>query len=309
VEITTERTAGQIHGRARWWLWVATGALVVADAIISTPIGLSFLLVVPVSFAAFLLPRVELIVLTGVCVASRVFFGPVGDPLGLRTITLEVSGPVQLWMSAFASMAVYPAVAFTFRAMSRQRQRLAQLKTQSERDPLTNAWNRRGLASFLSRHPAASASVIVVDADHFKRINDTYGHEGGDRVLQELAKRLQATIRSEDLVARTGGEEFVLVLPGAPRPVAERLAQRILSSMRERPFDVGRAEPVPVTVSVGCATGPLDSGLIGLADEALYQAKQTGRDRFVVAGHPSESPVEATTDRGSAARSQARSTA
>jgi diguanylate cyclase (GGDEF)-like protein len=124
--------------------------------------------------------------------------------------------------------------------------------------------------------------VLVVDVDHFKRINDTLGHDAGDTVLRELAGRLLGSVRGGDLVARTGGEEFVVVLPGAPAQAGQNVAERILRTVRETAIEVGTAEPVRITVSVGCTTGQLGHALVASSDRALYRAKHEGRDRVVV---------------------------
>jgi diguanylate cyclase (GGDEF)-like protein len=125
--------------------------------------------------------------------------------------------------------------------------------------------------------------VIVVDADHFKTINDTHGHPAGDRVLVELARRLAAGCRPGDVVARYGGEEFALLLPGAGPGQTARIAERIRQSVAADPVDTDAELRLDVTVSVGCATLPGDGDraddLVKAADRALYAAKAAGRNR------------------------------
>jgi diguanylate cyclase (GGDEF)-like protein len=125
----------------------------------------------------------------------------------------------------------------------------------------------------------------MLDIDHFKSINDTYGHAAGDMVLREVARRLCATVRGDDEIGRLGGEEFALVLARVLSKDAEDLAERLRMSVAARPFDIGIMHPIDVTVSVGVATGE-DSNiedLLARADEALYQAKRTGRNRVICA--------------------------
>lgn len=153
----------------------------------------------------------------------------------------------------------------------------------SETDPLTGLANRRALDAVLAARAGVEASVVAVDLDHFKRINDTRGHAAGDAVLVELARRLRVAVRESDVVGRVGGEEFVLILPGAPLEVSERVAQRIVDSVRSEPFIVPGGA-LEVTASVGVAMGPLGPGTLEAADRALYDAKAGGRDRVVLAG-------------------------
>ncbi|MGY1772091.1 histidine kinase N-terminal 7TM domain-containing diguanylate cyclase [Blastococcus sp. SYSU D00813] len=167
----------------------------------------------------------------------------------------------------------------------------AVLAEEAVRDPLTGLHNRRHLDRVLpSSLAGASAqlpvSVLVVDVDHFKAVNDRHGHATGDRVLQSVARVLAAAARADDTVARLGGEEFVLVLPGAGRrEAAERaeLVRRRCAALTQE----GPAGPCAVTVSVGVAEAPADgadpAALLAAADAALYAAKAAGRDRVVVA--------------------------
>jgi diguanylate cyclase (GGDEF)-like protein len=161
-------------------------------------------------------------------------------------------------------------------------------------DPLTGLANRRSLTENLTREVERAArfghplSVLVLDLDHFKTVNDSRGHAAGDAVLRELAGRLHGLVREVDTVARYGGEEFVLVLPETDAAGAQEVARRVVHTVRTAPFDVGVAPPVPVTVSAGVATYPLRGDragdLLRSADQALYRAKAAGRDQWAVAG-------------------------
>jgi len=172
----------------------------------------------------------------------------------------------------------------------RQGERADTLEVDVRHDPLTGLGNRREVAHRwpeMLRHAQASdspLSVAMVDLDMFKQVNDRHGHALGDRVLVALAQLLRAATRSADLVARVGGEEFLLLLPDTPPQraleVCERLRQRVASYAWSN-----LAQDLTVTLSIGVAsTPPLDAAaLTRRADEALFRAKAQGRDR-VVAG-------------------------
>lgn len=166
------------------------------------------------------------------------------------------------------------------------------LREQSVRDPLTGVFNRRYLMETLDRElPRARRSnsplvVAVVDVDHFKSVNDELGHEAGDRVLAQVAKCLAAGVRDEDVVCRYGGEEFVVVLPGATLDVARERADRWRDELRSMPLPEG-LDGRAITISVGLSSFPPDGAtgeeLIRAADDAMYAAKRLGRDRVEAA--------------------------
>jgi diguanylate cyclase (GGDEF)-like protein len=168
------------------------------------------------------------------------------------------------------------------------------------RDGLTGVFNTRYFreqlkaeVAFCKRH-SAILSLLLVDVDHFKHVNDSHGHLVGDHVLREFAKRVSGAVRAEDLVARYGGDEFVLILRDIDADGAMVAAERIRRLVKERPFEFGGAS-VSVTVSIGMAT--LRNGsfadsheFIGAADAALYDAKSDGRDCSMAAqGKPETS--------------------
>jgi diguanylate cyclase (GGDEF)-like protein len=129
--------------------------------------------------------------------------------------------------------------------------------------------------------------VLIVDADHFKDVNDTYGHPVGDHVLVELARRMRTVCRPGDVVARYGGEEFALLMPSAGPADVAGLAERVRHVVGAQPFQINRDLALQVTVSVGAASIPADAsdadGVVVVADRALYAAKRSGRNRVVTA--------------------------
>ncbi len=165
------------------------------------------------------------------------------------------------------------------------------------RDPLTRLYNRGYFYDqvFVLHTCAAKKqlvlALIMLDIDHFKSINDTYGHDTGDVVLREVAQTLRQSTRSEDLAARYGGEEFIVALPVSSADQATDRAERIRGDIEERTIRGPRGERIPVTASVGLVCAQPDQptdvpSLIASADLCLYRAKKLGRNR-VVLGRPS----------------------
>ena len=162
-------------------------------------------------------------------------------------------------------------------------------------DPLTGAYNRRYMMAHLERKIAELStngrkplSVMMLDVDHFKRINDTYGHAAGDEVLKEIVQRINASTRDLDLLARFGGEEFALIMPDTSEQNALAIGERLRLQIGDASFDVpSSGEAMKVTISIGI-TSTTDAEqdsceLLAKADAALYAAKQTGRNRAVQA--------------------------
>jgi diguanylate cyclase (GGDEF)-like protein len=158
-------------------------------------------------------------------------------------------------------------------------------------DPLTGAWRRWYGEARLAElaEGGAPVAVCIADIDHFKRVNDTHGHGGGDQVLAAVARALAGHVRSEDLVARLGGEEFLILLPATPPAGALQVAERLRQAVANLP-----AGPAKVTISIGVACCHRDESageLVARADAALYRAKQEGRDRVVGADGPDDLPL------------------
>ncbi|MBV9862070.1 MAG: PleD family two-component system response regulator [Alphaproteobacteria bacterium] len=159
-------------------------------------------------------------------------------------------------------------------------------------DELTGLYNRRYVLAHLdeliarANEGGTGVAVLMFDIDHFKQINDTYGHAAGDLVLRELAARTLRCVRSFDLVARLGGEEFLVLMPETNLGIAAAVAERIRLAMANHPFSLkDAASPVPVTISIGVsvAEGEQETAerLLKRADDALYAAKHAGRDRVI----------------------------
>jgi diguanylate cyclase (GGDEF)-like protein len=175
---------------------------------------------------------------------------------------------------------------------------LTQLFELTIHDPLTHAYNRRYLVTHLRAELAYAArqgqalALLLVDIDHFKRVNDTYGHRVGDVVLQLVAASIQKTLRPYDALCRYGGEEFVIVARDSSLRNAEILAERIRHGIETMHFDLG-ATSASITVSVGVTAhrpeGHPDEAetLLQVIDDALYAAKNAGRNRVEV-GQPSK---------------------
>ena len=169
----------------------------------------------------------------------------------------------------------------------------AQLRELSIRDPLTGLFNRRYLEESLALEMIRAdrkqypIGIIMVDIDHFKQINDTYGHAAGDAVLVEIALLLRTYVRSSDITCRYGGEEFILILPTASQKITQMRAEQMREGARHLIVQYGDKTLEAVTLSLGVAGfpdhGSTNDAIFRAADTALYCAKSEGRDRVVVA--------------------------
>jgi len=168
------------------------------------------------------------------------------------------------------------------------------LLQQSIRDPLTGLYNRRHMQEALfrelgrSRRTESTMALMMIDVDHFKRFNDTHGHNAGDVVLQQVARTIEAQVRRGDIACRFGGEEFAVLLPGATLDLALKLASGVLEGVRALQLNHDGHALERITASLGIALFPdhahAPEALVAAADNALYQAKGSGRNRVVTCG-------------------------
>lgn len=161
------------------------------------------------------------------------------------------------------------------------------MRDQATHDPLTGVWNRATILDTLEREfhrcqrEDKPLSVMMVDLDHFKRINDSWGHQTGDDVLREVTKRMRSVLRPYDSLGRYGGEEFVVITPGCDKDAALNLAERLRGTVNATPVSTSTGA-LPITLSLGVASlsrGLSTESLLRRADEALYQAKRAGKNR------------------------------
>lgn len=219
----------------------------------------------------------------------------VSGDLGLR---LNASGSDELSELAHSVNTMLIAIQ---KAKAELEQAQESLRFHAEHDALTGILNRRSIRDVLRKELArcrrdrSTLGVILADVDHFKKINDHFGHGAGDTVLVTAVQRISATLRSYDSVGRYGGEEFLLIAPGCDLELTQKLAERVRSAICTDPVDLG-VESASVSVSLGVTLGTADSDpefLVALADTALYQAKRNGRNRVEVGLElPEEDPVD-----------------
>jgi diguanylate cyclase (GGDEF)-like protein len=190
-----------------------------------------------------------------------------------------------------------PAFVVSALDISAQKAVEEQLRELATRDPLTECINRRYFLEIAAKEVERAdrygnrLSIAMLDADHFKDINDQYGHATGDRVLRAIADRCRSALRKTDVFGRFGGEEFVVLFVETALAEAERVAERLLSKVAEPVSDIAG---VRVTISAGVVerrAGETLDAVLKLADEALYQAKREGRNRVVTSSPPPQPPV------------------
>lgn len=223
--------------------------------------------------------------------------GSLALPTLARGVLILSVGPEPLYRGLFAQLyygyaslaAVMLGLNLVWLVFSRLNTQLAEL---ASRDPLTRLLNRNGLDEVVARHFAERetrpVTLLQIDVDHFKRINDSLGHAAGDRVLREVAAALSASVRASDFIARTGGEEFLVGCVAADDGVAWALSERLLGAVRRLDIRVpGAKVPLHCTVSIGISSRCGDRAdwerCWAEADRALYAAKAAGRDRIVAA--------------------------
>lgn len=214
----------------------------------------------------------------------------------LLPVSAETSLVPMQSVTLLGAMVAQIGLACGFILMTHYRTTIA-LHRLSERDALTNTLNRRSLQQQaaavldLARQQEYPTTLIMLDADHFKRINDQFGHQTGDAVLCHLVSRVRQHLRTDDLLGRFGGEEFILLLPGLDTESAVQVAERIRQGLCAQPWHNDDL-PVALSVSMGVACSDqhgydFDS-LVGAADAALYRAKALGRNRVELASVPDQ---------------------
>lgn len=202
-----------------------------------------------------------------------------------------INGETPFWLLTSANVIDFNydvALYCSFQDITSRKNRENILKNQAIRDPLTSLFNRRYFEDEVNRRIAQAQanhqqySVLMIDADHFKRVNDTYGHKTGDKVLIELASTTEKSLRQDDIVARYGGEEFVVFLPELSAEAAKGVADRLRETISKIVVYSDQGEEVRFTVSIGVSSSVISDNidtLIKTSDEALYRAKENGRNR------------------------------
>jgi len=198
--------------------------------------------------------------------------------------------------SAFQAVVLSWGLADHIQRMRKEKDKaVAQMKESrrlADTDELTGLYNRRYVSHVFETatraRPGRAISLMMIDVDHFKKVNDTYGHEAGDQVLREMGQLMKAGFPRTDVLGRFGGEEFMVLLPDTTIEGARIAADRLIGAVREQPFGNPKGQPLYCTVSIGVAQWKGGDEtflqLIRRADEALYEAKREGRNRVSVAG-------------------------
>jgi diguanylate cyclase (GGDEF)-like protein len=256
-----------------WVLWFTGG--------LGSPLLATYLL--PVITSALTLGKLTTLVNVGLIAACYILLGggvAAEELLSLRFVAAFAAQLAPVLLVAYITTMFSADIRFGL-----QRARLL-----SETDELTGLYNTRGFAIAANRLFAQgaryerAASVLMIDSDNLKSVNDTHGHEAGNRLLRQVANAIQAELRATDVPARYGGDEFIVLLPETPAKGALDVAERIREAVASTPLSLD-GKQVPNTVSVGVACFPEDGSsldaLAARADRALYQAKQEGRNKVV----------------------------
>lgn len=256
-----------------WVLWYTDG--------LASPLLNAYLL--PVITSALTLGKWATLGGVGLIGACYLFLGGVGEPQEILTLRFFGAFAAQL-----APVLLVGYITTMFSADIRYG--LARAKVLSETDDLTGLFNIRGFALAANRLFAQAVrhgrptSVLMIDSDNLKSVNDSHGHEAGNRLLRHLAQSIQAELRFTDVSARYGGDEFIVLLPDTPAKGALEVAERIRNRIASSPLDYD-SKRLTVSVSIGIASFPEDGAtldsLASHADRALYLAKQDGRNRSV----------------------------
>lgn len=239
----------------------------------------------------------HILIITSACIA--------GSVLITVAVNYAVTGSPGFGIGMFIAV-LAPAILVPFGSYfhvsmaARLRAANDELRRLSETDPLTQTYNRRRFIEVaenqlaLARRHCFPTSVLLIDFDHFKAINDEFGHLAGDRVLVEATGLIRDMLRESDSLARFGGEEFICLLPHTAREGAEMVAERIIRAIREQTFSHD-GQGISVTVSIGgvtCETSETSlERMTSKADSLMYDAKQAGRDRYIIEGIPRQTAL------------------
>lgn len=206
------------------------------------------------------------------------------DPFrAVRALELGLAEPLPRPLEPGVTAAALARMAERAALLDRLRRQYAQSLDLAVTDSLTGVYNRRYLEAYFELQKRGvqdgAFALLLLDVDRFKDINDRLGHAGGDAALRQIAERLLGHVRASDMVVRVGGEEFVVLMPGADRSTAETVAERLRAVIADKAFTV-QGEALAVTVSIGIAAGvpAASQGLLAQADAALYASKRKGRN-------------------------------
>ncbi len=220
-------------------------------------------------------------------VLGRIYWGHASDV----TLSADTLAMMQRTNTTIAGLAFVFAIVSARMVVEKQSKLLTE---QAGRDELTGLYNRHYLTGFINEHERADLTdrrayaMIITDIDHFKAINDQYGHEIGDNVLKTFSLCLQNSVRKRDLVCRWGGEEFIIILPKCTLEKATTKAEEIRRAVADEIIDDELAQPISITASFGVtvsATAECFTDLLSRADKLLYQAKKSGRNLVVAEQH------------------------
>jgi diguanylate cyclase (GGDEF)-like protein len=257
---------------------LAVAAIVLVDLLtLDASVSAQIFLLFPTLYGASALRRSGAVVMTSACLVGEVVV--VASHLPIREALTDIG---------YVAAVLVTVTVLLVRAGERQAELVARLEQQAALDPLTGLVTRRVLdeaaaTALTGAGSDAGTSLILLDIDNFKTVNDRYGHPGGDQALVQMAELLGKRTRPGDVVCRMGGDEMALLLPGCSQETALRRAESIIEDVRCHRFVLDDGMPVQLSVSVGLAQAPTHAldlrTLYATADAALYQAKRTGRDR------------------------------
>ena len=260
--------------------FVAIGAIVVVDlATHDATVSAQIFFLFPTLYGAALLPRPGAVLVTGAAICGE-----------LTVVASQLPLEEALVQGGYVAVALAATAAMLNGGGERQASLMAALEHRAEIDPLTGLVTRwvfdaETENALINDITEAGTSLILLDIDRFKQINDEFGHPGGDEVLVQLAGLLGRKSRRGDVVCRLGGDEVAMLLPGCSLAIARRRAQELVAEVRWHAFTLSEGNSVNVSVSAGLAHSPTHAvtarALYRAADTALYEAKRGGRDRMV----------------------------